>query len=127
MQRQIEKPAEHPTANRVLSVAFCTAAEALGISQKDQARILGVSAASLSRVVRGKRELDAHSKEGELAILFVRLFRSLDALVGGDAEKARAWLHAQNHHLAGIPAELLFTIQGLIHVVEYLDAMRGRN
>lgn len=117
---------ELPRADRVLSTAFCRAAGILGVPQKDQARILGVSAASASRLARDERLIDARSKEGELAILFVRLFRSLDALVGGDARKARAWLHATNRHLSGVPAELVVTVQGLIHVVEYLDAMRGR-
>ena len=60
------------------------------------------------------------------ALLFVRLFRSLDALVGGSAEKARLWLHAQNHHLGAPPARLIATTQGLVHVADYLDAMRGR-
>lgn len=126
MREPIAKPKDLAEASRVLSVAFCRAAEALGVAQKDQARILGVSAASVSRLARGEREINASSKEGELAILFVRLFRSLDALMGGDVVKARAWLHAGNRHLAGIPADLLLTIQGLLHVVEYLDAMRGR-
>jgi uncharacterized protein (DUF2384 family) len=121
----MEQAAERPDSGRILSMAFSRAAAALALPQKDQARILGVSTASISRLTRGEREIDAGSKEGELAILFVRLFRSLDALVGGDPEKARAWLHAENHHLGGVPAELLATIQGLLHVVEYLDAMRG--
>jgi uncharacterized protein (DUF2384 family) len=111
----------------VLSTAFCKAAEFLGIPQKDQARILGVSAASASRLSRGERLIDARSKEGELAALFVRVFRSLDALVGGDTHKARAWLHAGNHHPSGVPAELLVTVPGLLHVVEHLDATRGRS
>lgn len=126
MRTHSEKLAQRPEADRVLSKAFCRAAETLGVPQKSQARILGVSAASVSRLTRGERKIDADSKEGELAVLFVRMFRSLDALVGGDTGKARAWLHAENLHLPGVPAELLLTIQGLLHVVEYLDAMRGR-
>lgn len=126
MNPQRQPVTEPPEANRVLSTAFCRAAELLGIAQKHQARILGVSAASASRLSRGERRIDARSKEGELAVLFVRLFRSLDALVGGDTDKARSWLHTDNHHLSGVPAELLVTVPGLLHVVEYLDAMRGR-
>ena len=109
----------------VLSKAFLRAAERLGLSQKDQSEILGVSAASLSRLARGGREIDADSKEGELAVLFVRLYRSLDALTGGDEAKSRAWLDAANDHLGGTPSELIRSVQGLVQVVEYLDAMRG--
>ena len=63
----------------------------------------------------------------ELAALFLRLFRSLDALVGGDETRSRAWMHAHNHHLNGTPAELVRSVSGLVHVVEYLDAMRGKS
>jgi len=96
----------------------------LELSQKDVARILGLSPATVSRLPR--RPLDPTSKEGELAVLFIRLYRSLDALLGGDLEKCRRWLHAPNTHLQGIPAEMIQSVTGLVHVIEYLDAMRGK-
>jgi hypothetical protein len=40
--------------------------------------------------------------------------------------KARQWLHADNVHLGGIPAERMRGVEGLVDVVQYLDAMRGR-
>jgi len=58
--------------------------------------------------------------------LFLRLFRSLDALMGGDEAKARAWFKAENAHVGGVPAERIRTVEGLVDVVQYLDAMRGR-
>jgi hypothetical protein len=112
-----------PEAATVLTKAVFRAAESLGLAQRDLARILGVSPATVSRFSR--RPLDPESKEGELAVLFLRLYRSLDALVGGDREKCRSWLHAPNHHLGGVPAALISTIAGLVKSVEYLDAMRG--
>ena len=51
---------------------------------------------------------------------------SLDALVGGDDAKAREWLHAANDHLGGVPADRIRSVEGLVDVVQYLDAMRGR-
>jgi hypothetical protein len=54
------------------------------------------------------------------------MFRSLDSLLGGDPNKGRAWLHARNHHLAGVPAALIRSPEGLVNVVQYLDAMRGK-
>ena len=100
------------------------AALRLGLNQRELAAVLGLSPSTLSRLPR--RPLDPASKEGELAVMFVRLYRSLDALLGGDAEKGRRWLHAPNHHLGGVPADLVRTIAGLVHVIEYLDAMRGK-
>lgn len=105
--------------------ALVRAAQALGLSQAETAQVLGASAASLSRTFTGVRDVDLGSAEGRNALLFIRLFRSLDALLGGDVEKARLWLRAKNRHLGAAPLALLTTTQGLVHVAEYLDAMRG--
>ena len=114
-----------PDATRVLTAATLAAARALRVRNRDLARVLGSSEASVSRLSAGRR-LDPGTKEGELALLFLRLFRSLDALVGGDEEKARRWLHAENAHVGGVPAERIRCVEGLVDVVQYLDAMRGR-
>ena len=66
------------------------------------------------------------STAGEPALLVVRAFRGLDALVGGDERAARAWFQSANHHLGGVPADLVQRAEGLVRVVEYLDAMRGK-
>lgn len=119
-------PREQPDPARVLSRAVVAAADRLGVRARTLAQVLGTSEATVSRLRHG-RSLDPASKPGELALLFVRLFRSLDALVGGGDADARAWLEAPNHHLGGIPAERIRTVEGLVDVVRYLDAMRGRN
>ena len=114
-----------PQPGIVLTKATLNAAKRLSLRNKHLAQIIGTSEAFVSRLKSG-RELDPARKEGELALLFLRLYRSLDALVGGDDAKAREWLHAKNHHIRGIPAERIQSVEGLIDVVQYLDAMRGR-
>ncbi len=114
-----------PEPGAVLTKAVRSAAARLGLRNRELAVVLGTSEASISRL-RGSRTLDPESKEGELALLLVRLFRSLDALVGGDERRARAWLHARNEHVGGVPAERIRQVEGLVDVVQYLDAMRGR-
>lgn len=109
----------------VLTRALLTAASRLGLRNNRLAEVIGTSEATVSRL-SGGRTIDPSSKEGELALLFVRLYRSLDALVGGDDSQAREWLHAQNSHLGGVPAELIRRVEGLVNVIQYLDAMRGR-
>ena len=109
----------------MLAKAALSAADRLGLRARHLAAIIGSSEASVSRLQHG-RGLDPESKEGELALLFLRVYRSLDAIVGGDDAKARAWLGAPNEHLGGVPAERLRTVEGLVDVVQYLDAMRGR-
>ena len=119
-----ERPAARPGS--VLGKALLRAAHFLGLRQSDVALVIGASPATVSRLARG-RELDPASKEGELALLFVRAFRSLDALVGGDTSKARDWFHAHNEHVGGVPADRVRSVQGLVETVRYLDAARGRN
>ena len=89
--------------------------------------MLGSSGASISRTFAGQRPVAPESAEGRHALLFLRVFRSLDTLVGGDAEKARLWLSAENRHLGGHPPlALIRTTPGLVRVADYLDAMRGK-
>jgi hypothetical protein len=109
----------------VLAKATRAASERLGLRSRQLARILGSSEASVSRL-QHRRGLDPATKEGEIALLFLRLYRSLDAMVGGDDAKARDWLTAPNQHLGGVPAERIMTVEGLVDVVQYLAAMRGR-
>ena len=123
-RRSLAQPRPDPAA--VLTRALLRASGALGLSGQVMSRVVGVSAASWSRLVSGERQVDPESKEGELALLFLRLYRSLDALVGGDSEKARAWLGARNLNLSGVPLECIQSVVGLVRVDEYLDAVRGK-
>ena len=115
-----------PDPGVTLSKAVVRVAAALKISQSTLAEILGISAPSVSRLVGGGYRLDpARRKEWEMALLLVRLFRSLDAIVGSE-EKAQAWLKAENLALHAHPIDLIRSAQGLVNVVEYLDVYRGR-
>lgn len=109
----------------VLTKALLRAANRLSVSQQHLARVLGVSGASASGLL-GIRRIDPGSKEGELALLFVRVFRSLDAVLGSDEEAMHRWFDARCEPLGGTPRELVTTVTGLCAVVDYLDAMRGR-
>lgn len=108
----------------VLTKATRRAAEFLGLSDAILAEVLGVSASTVSRM-RDGRPIDPDSHEGECALLLVRVFRGLDALLG-DLESCRKWMRAKNLHLGGVPADLIRTVQGLVRVTQYLDAMRGK-
>ena len=112
-------------AARVLSGAVLRTAGLLGLSRATLARLLGVSEAGVSRLASGARQIDPDSKEGELALLLVRLYRSLDALVGNDAEQRLRWLSGFNRGLNGKPVELIERAEGLAGVVAYLDGMRA--
>ncbi len=115
-----------PDAAAVLSRAVIRAARLLDLTQRDVAATLGMSEATASRFFAGKYLLDpVRGKEWELSLLFVRLYRSLDALWGHE-ETARRWLASENVALAGVPRALLRSVEGLVRVVAYLDAARSR-
>ena len=120
------RPTERPDAPAVLSRATIRAAQLLAVPQVDLADIIGVSPATMSRIANGQKQLETGSKAWQLAALFVRLFRSLDAIVGSDDAAARAWMHGDNRALGGTPLDLIREPAGLVRTVDYLDAARAR-
>jgi transcriptional regulator with XRE-family HTH domain len=113
-------------AGALLARATVRAARFLALPQAELAEVIGVSGATLSRLANGQRALEPNSKPWQLAALFVRLFRSLDAIVGSDDEAARAWLRSDNLALGGVPLTLIREPAGLVRAVDYLDAARAR-
>ncbi|MEO5813545.1 MAG: antitoxin Xre-like helix-turn-helix domain-containing protein [Rhodanobacter sp.] len=114
-----------PDRAAVLTKAVVHAAELLGLKDAELAQVIGVSAPTVSRCRHGEAEIDPERKTGELALLLVRLFRSLDPLVGSDTEKRKAWMHTKNHALGAVPATLIRNPEGLVGTLAYLDGIRA--
>jgi hypothetical protein len=125
MRKTVEPSLARPQKEAVVSKAVLRSAERLGISNRLLGRVIGLSEASLSRMARDQFTLTPEEKPYELSLLFIRLFRSLDAIVGGDEATARAWLRNENLALGGRPIAMIETVPGLVSVVEYLDAERA--
>lgn len=106
--------------NEVLAEALLAAGRSLGLTQAVIGEVVGRDRTSL------KRALDPASKSGQLALLLVRIYRSLFALVGGEPDQMRHWMITANRHTGGVPAEQVRTPEGLVTVANYLDAMRRR-
>lgn len=119
-----EMTPQRPAPSAVLSKAVKSAAERLNVSQAALAKIIGLSPATVSRMYGGQYQLEEGSKQWDLALLFVRIFRSLDSIVGND-ESARKWINGENLGLNGRPIDLIQQTEGLVRVVHYLDASRG--
>ncbi|MGE3920414.1 MAG: antitoxin Xre/MbcA/ParS toxin-binding domain-containing protein [Gammaproteobacteria bacterium] len=115
-----------PRKGKVLSKALQNMNDYLGLKRSELAAIIGTSPASLSRLFSGNHEMNIHKKEAELALILLRLYRSLDTLLGGNTKQIQDWLRSPNKHLNGIPIELIQSVEGLIVVTTYLDAMRGK-
>lgn len=118
-------PKTQPDPGLVLAKATTRAAALLGLTGAALSRVIGVSEPTVSRVLRGQRPLMPTSKEGELAALLVRTYRSLDALVGSDDGKRSAWMTSHHRALGGVPRELIQTAEGLVATLNYLDGMRA--
>ena len=111
---------------KVLTKAVVSTATYLDIPKNKLARILGVSGATVTRLYTDAYRLSPDKKEWDFAVLLVRLFRSLDSIVGGSANDARNWLNSENMALAGKkPADLIETTEGIVRVVTYLDSCRA--
>ena len=109
----------------ILTKATIKAADRLGMSQRTLANVLGLSESVISRMKSGDYVLEDRSKPFELAALFVRLYRSLDAVVSGDDATASAWLTNENRALQARPVDLIQKVQGLVDVIQYLDSRRA--
>ncbi len=118
------KLAAQPDPSSVLTKTVARAAERLEISSVLLAKILGLSPLTVTHLYNGKFKLDERRKEWELALLFVRVFRSLDSIVGNE-QTARQWLNSENEGLNGRPIDLILQTEGLVRVAHYLDASRG--
>ena len=122
--KALSLPKRSPSQGAVLTKATIRAAERLGMSQRVLGNVLGLSESAISRMKNGEYVLE-RGKPFELAALFVRLYRSLDAIVSGDEKTAREWMKEENLILKARPVDLIQKVQGLIHVIQYLDARRA--
>ena len=118
-------PEYAPKESSVITKATLRAAERLGIKANALSKIVGVSEPTISRMRKGEYVLEPGQKAFELAILFVRFYRSLDAIVGGDDGVAADWTKNKNTGLDGVPLELIQTVSGLTNVIEYINSRRA--
>lgn len=63
------------------------------IPKNKLAHIQGISGATVPRLYTDAYRHSPDKKEWEFAVLFVRVFRSLDSIVGGSRDDARKWLN----------------------------------
>ena len=119
------KPRPEARDGEVLAEAVRRIAGYWDLTNEGLGEILGLSSSTVSRLRSGAWRFQEGTKSFELAQYLTRLFRSLDSIVG-NGEAARTWLGSDNLGLNGVPRDLLLTPQGLVHVVDYLDAHRAR-
>jgi len=123
MSRQLnDRIATMTTQSSVLTTALLNAAKEMGISKAYLGHIIGKDSGTFSQT-----GISPDSKSGELALMLIRCYRSLYALVGGKSEEIHHWMHTRNKGTQGVPVEQISRIDGLVHVAQYLDTMRGKS
>jgi DNA-binding XRE family transcriptional regulator len=116
-------PDNRPVPGKVAAKAVFAAAREMDLTQRDLGRAIGVSEATVTRMKDGGYALEG--KPLELSLCLIRVFRSLDAIAGGEAEVIRGWMRSPNTVLGGAPKALIGTAVGLVEVMQYLDAARA--
>jgi len=119
------KTAERESA--VLGEAVTRAADNWGLSDAQLGRIIGISRTSALRLRGdGSFKLRRGYPEFELGQYFVRVFRSLDSIMGSDDAASISWLKSHNLDLDGRPVDMIQSIGGLVRVADYIDGFRAR-
>ena len=115
----------HAQDEAIVSKALLNAARRLDMTNVELAQVVGISESKLSRMDRQEALVSQSSKEFDLALLFLRLYRSLDAITGGDRVISAAWIRNPNDAFKTIPLERMKSLEGLVDVVHYLDSRRA--
>lgn len=113
---------ERIDSKTVLGKALINAADQLGLKQAQLALVIGVDNTAISGL-KTHPELDPATKQGELALLLIRIYHAVYALTGGDPEWMQYFMHSYNEATKGIPIEQIQTISGLVTVLHFVDAI----
>ncbi|OYU90239.1 MAG: hypothetical protein CFE29_11895 [Bradyrhizobiaceae bacterium PARB1] len=122
----VTQPDRNADECRVLTEAVSRVATLWKLTNDQLGAVLGLSPATASRLRAGSFTLEPASKAFELGQYLVRLFRSLDAMMGSDDAGSMAWLRTSNLDLGGRPIDLIRTIRGLSDVTDYVDDFRAQ-
>ena len=115
---------ESPKNTEVVAKALMNVKEEFSLSNEVVGAIIGADASTVFRI--GKKGDMKKNKSFEAALLLIRVYRSLFALLGGSHEAMRHWLNTENKDFQKQkPLTLMASWVGLVEVVQYLDAMRG--
>ncbi|WP_420550154.1 MbcA/ParS/Xre antitoxin family protein [Litorivicinus lipolyticus] len=111
---------EVPDEALVLGTAIANLRPLLDLTHAELHKIIGRDRKTIAR-----SGIEPASPSGQLATLLIRVYRSAHVLMGDDNGVIH-WLNTRNKAFGRQPKELLFTTQGLVSVVSYLDAHRGK-
>ena len=98
------------------------ASSRLSLTKRFTAAAIGTSTSTLYRVSKGAPL--PSGKPYENALLLIRIYRNLFAILGADQKSMRHWMNMLNQHLnQQRPIELIQTTEGMVRLLWYLDRM----
>ena len=113
------------TSNQVLTHSALRTGALLGLSHAEFARALGLDQSTVSAMADGAAELQGVTPSGQLALTLIKIYQSLTANVGGDERACKQWVCSHNTGLAGTPALLMQSEEGINAVLAYLQSMEA--
>ena len=113
-----------PEKDTVLAKALVNLKETWGLTGVELAAIVGVDKSVISRLDE-TRVFHPDKKPGQLALMLIRVYRSLGAFLGDRMALQKEWLRSEHKVFNQTPIEAMKTPEGLAPVVMYLDSMRG--
>ncbi|AYM98110.1 DUF2384 domain-containing protein [Acidovorax sp. 1608163] len=109
------------TSDQVLTNGALRAGAQLGLTHAELAQVLHLDAQAISAMEAGIEPLRADTPPGQRAITLIKILHALAVNVGLDEETAKRWMASHNTALAGTPASLMQTDEGLGAVLAYLQ------
>lgn len=103
----------------VLAGATVRAGQALGLTPNRTAALIGYDQADVAQ------GLDPLSNPGKRALMLIRVFQSLDALLGGNQEMILTWMNSHNDYFSAAPVDLIDQDQGFGRVLSYLENIQN--
>lgn len=106
----------------VLAEALLKTAERLGLKQVQLASVIGVELAIINQMETNP-VLDPTSQQGKSALSLIRLYQALHGLTGGDPVWINHFMNSQNTITGDIPIQQIQTKNGLVKVLEFVEAL----
>ena len=110
--------------SRVLAKAAWKAAEHLGLKPEQFLRILHLECVDMN-LSEATLMLDLNSKQGEIALILIRIYKAIYNLNGGDTKWMHHFLNSPNLLTSGIPIEQLESMSGLLSVLKTVESLNS--
>lgn len=109
--------------SKVLTKASWKAAKNLGLKPEQFLRILHLECVDMN-LSEATLMLDPNSKQGEIALILIQIYKAIHNLNGGDIEWMHHFLNSPSLLTGGIPIEQLESMSGLLSVLKTVESLQ---